>query len=68
MLVDLLPGQGQSQCAQVPSPFRASREGLRHELDSNSQTVDSELGSRNESSSTLWLAYMVVKVGRITGS
>ena len=68
MLVGSLPGQGQSQCAQAPSPFRTSREGLRHEPDSNSQTVDSESGSGNESSSALWLAYVAVKVGRIAGS
>ena len=67
MLVDSLLGQGQSQCAQVPSPFRASGEGLRHELNSDSQTVDSELGSGNEFSLALWLAYVAVKVCRIVG-
>ena len=68
MLVDLLPGQGQSQCAQAPYLFRPSREGLRHELDSDSQTVDSRSGSGNESSSALWLAYVAIKVGRIVRS
>ena len=68
MLVDLLPGQGQSQCVQVPSLFWVFGKDLKHELDSNSQTVDSELGSGNESSSTLWLAYVAVKVRRIAGS
>ena len=68
MLVDLLPGQGRSQCAQAPSLFRASREGLRHELDFDSQMVDYGSGSGNESSSTLWLAYVAVKVDRNTGS
>ena len=50
------------------SLFRASGEGLRHELDSDSQTVDSGSGSGNESFSVLWLVYMAVKVGRIARS
>ena len=62
MLVGTLPRQGQPQCAQAPSPFRASGEGRRQELDSDFQMADSE------SSSAFWLAYMVVKVGRIVGS
>ena len=68
MLVDLLPGQGQSQCAQASSLFWAFGEGLRRELDSDSQTIDYESGFGNESSSALWLAYVAFKVGRIAGS
>ena len=58
MFVDLLPGQGQSQCAQAPSLSRASGEDLRHELDSDFQTVGFESKSGNESSLALWLAYV----------
>ena len=54
--------------AQAPSLFWASVEGRRHELDSDSQTVDSESNSGNESFSPLWLAYVAVKVDRIAGS
>ena len=49
----MLPGQGQPQCAWAPSPFRASREDQRHELDYDFQMIGSELDFGNESSSVL---------------
>ena len=52
----------------MPSLFLVSGEDLRHELDSNSQTIGYESGFGNESSFKLWLVYVVVKVGRIAGS
>ena len=60
MLVDLPPGQGRSQSARAPFLFWASGEDLKLEFGYGFQRVDLGLGSGNESSLALWLAFVAV--------